>query len=54
MELNKFNKGNTYKNRGMFLEYLINESNKYYLMNNIGVIYKKPTPIQVVKINNQN
>lgn len=54
MYLNRLDNINTFKNRGMFLENLINESNKYYLMNNIGVIYKKPTPIQVVKINNQN
>ncbi len=54
MLLNKLKNQNTYRNRGMFLENLINESNKYYLINNIAVIYKKPTPIQVVKINNQN
>ncbi len=48
----KTNLNNTYKNRGMFLENLINESNKYYLNNNIGVIYKKPIPIQILKIKN--
>lgn len=37
-------------NRGMSLEYAINESNKYYLANNIAVIYKKPVPIQVVDV----
>ncbi len=38
-----------YANRGMTLEHEINETNKYYLDNDIAVIYKKPTPIQVVK-----
>lgn len=38
-----------YGNRGMNLEHEINESNKYYLDNNIAVIYKKPTPVKVLK-----
>lgn len=38
-----------YGNRGMTLESELNETNKYYLENNIAVIYKKPTPIKVVK-----
>lgn len=33
----------------MTLEAELNDSNKYYLENNIAVIYKKPTPIKVVK-----
>lgn len=33
----------------MTLESEINDSNKYYLENEIAVIYKKPTPIKVVK-----
>lgn len=33
----------------MTLESELNESNQYYLENNIAVIYKKPTPIKVVK-----
>lgn len=37
-------------NRGMTLEYDINLSNEYYLANNIAVVYKKPTPIQVVNV----
>lgn len=40
-----------YKNRGMDLEYLINEACKYYLEHNIAIIYKKPTPIGVVEVN---
>ncbi len=39
-----------YANRGMLLESDINESNKYYLIHNIALIYKKPTPIKVVKV----
>lgn len=47
-------KNTSYKNRGMFLETLINESNQFYLTYNIAVIYKKPTPIQIIKLNNKN
>lgn len=39
----------TYSNRGMILEDDINETNNYYLKKDIAVIYKKPTPIQIVK-----
>ena len=39
-----------YKNRGMFLEHLINDSNTYYLSKDVAVIYKKPTPIKVLNI----
>lgn len=35
---------------GMFLENLINKANQYYLKNNLAVIYKKPTPVQIVKV----
>ena len=37
-------------NRGMNLEDDINLSNKYYLDYNIANIHKKPTPIQIVKV----
>lgn len=40
----------TYGNRGMDLETIINEANKYYLENNMAIIYKKPTPIGIVKV----
>ena len=33
----------------MTLESELNDSNKYYLENDIAVIYKKPTPVKVVK-----
>lgn len=34
---------------GADFEDMINDSNKYYLNKNIAAIYKKPTPVQVVK-----
>lgn len=37
-------------NKGMSLEGMINESNLFYLSREIAVIYKKPTPIQIVKV----
>lgn len=37
--------------RGMNLEEDLNLTNQYYLANEIAVIYKKPTPIQIVKVN---
>lgn len=49
---NKIIKQGSYKNyanRGMTLEAEINDSNRYYLEEDIAVIYKKPTPIKVVK-----
>lgn len=39
-----------YGNRGMNLENLINETNEYYLNNDIALIFKKPTPIGIVKV----
>ena len=39
-----------YGKRGMTLENDINKTNKYYLDNDIAVIYKKPTPVRVVKV----
>ena len=44
-----FHKVISHSNRGMVLEQLINEANKYYLENDLALIYKKPTPIQIVK-----
>lgn len=41
-------------NRGMGLEDDINITNEYYIDNNIAFIYKKPTPIQVTKIDYKN
>lgn len=39
-----------YGNRGMTLESDLNETNNYYLNNNIAVIYKKPTPITISNV----
>ena len=36
--------------RGMTLEDDINKSNTHYLTNDIAVIYKKPTPVQIVNV----
>ena len=44
----------SHKNRGMTLEEDLNITNNYYLENNIAYIYKKPTPIKVVKAVFQN
>ncbi len=40
----------SYNNRGATLEHDINETNSYYLANDIAIIYKKPIPLQVVKV----
>lgn len=42
-------KRSTYSNRGMGLEEDINVTNKYYLDNDIAVIYKKPTSVTIHK-----
>lgn len=39
-----------YANRGMNLENDLNISNSYYIDKKIAFIYKKPTPIQVTKV----
>lgn len=41
---------NTYANRGMTLEEDINQTNEYYNVKDIALVYKKPTPIQVVQV----
>ncbi|PWG00871.1 Holliday junction resolvase RecU [Levilactobacillus bambusae] len=40
----------TYGKRGMALEDEINASNTYYLEHQVAVIHKKPTPINIVKV----
>lgn len=44
----------SYKNRGMFLENLINDSNTYYNSIEKSLIYKKPTPIKVLNVSYPN
>lgn len=45
------NKITFYGNRGMTLEEDINLTNDYYKEKNIALIYKKPIPIKVLKVN---
>ena len=45
----QYTKNISYANRGLELEKMIDETNKYYLINDIAVIYKKPTPIAIQK-----
>lgn len=46
----QYNTNINHGNRGMSLEYDINQTNQYYEANDIAYIYKKPTPITVVKV----
>ncbi len=39
-----------FANRGMSFESAINDSNNYYLAHGYAVIHKKPTPVQIVKV----
>ncbi|MBR3490430.1 MAG: Holliday junction resolvase RecU [Bacilli bacterium] len=43
-----------FDNRGMGLESDINLTNQYYIDKGIAYIYKKPTPIQVTKVDYKN
>ena len=47
---NPIKKETSFKNRGKNLEYDINLTNQYYRDIEKAVIYKKPTPIQIVKV----
>ncbi|WCN37078.1 Holliday junction resolvase RecU [Aneurinibacillus uraniidurans] len=37
-------------NRGMTLEEEVNESNQYYVAHEMAAVHKKPTPLQIVKV----
>ena len=50
----EYHKTVDYANRGMDLEMLVNMTNEKLLEDDIAVIYKKPTPIQVTKYNYSN
>ena len=50
----EYHKNINYANRGMDLENIINDTNDYLLENDIALIYKKPTPIGVVKVSYEN
>lgn len=43
-----------YKNRGMNLEKMLNDTNTYYITQEKAYIYKKPTPIKLVKVDYKN
>lgn len=43
-----------YGNRGMNLEYDLNASCEFYRLNNQAIIYKKPTPITVSRVDYTN
>ena len=45
----KNNSITTYNNRGMNLEKELNYANEYYRLIDKAIIYKKPTPIKIVK-----
>jgi len=47
---NHINKSINYKNRGMNLEKMLNDTNMYYIETEKAYIYKKPTPIKLVKV----
>ncbi len=44
------NKINNKANLGMVLEDMINQTNEFYINANLAIIHKKPTPIQIVKV----
>lgn len=48
------NNNHIYSNRGMGLERDINLTNNYYLINDIAIIHKKPTPITIKKVEYPN
>ena len=39
-----------FANRGMSFEKMINDTNNYYLSRGLAVIHKKPTPVQIVRV----
>ena len=49
-QLKRASQKTTFSNRGMRFEEAINQSNDYYLNHGIAVIHKKPTPVQIVKV----
>lgn len=46
----KNKKDYSFSNRGKTLEDEINETNEFYLAQNIAVIHKKPVPVQIVNV----
>ncbi len=52
--MNAQNSSYSHRGRGMSLEKDINDSNDYYLKTDRACIHKKPTPIQVVRVDYPN
>ena len=50
VKMSKVIKDISYGNRGMSLEEDLNISNSYYVDRGVAFIYKKPTPIQITKV----
>lgn len=49
-QLNRHEKEIDFGRRGMSFEAQIVKANEYYLASNMAVIHKKPTPVQIVKV----
>lgn len=47
----KTKRSHSFSNRGMTLEADINTTNVYYLDTDKAIVHKKPTPVQIVKVN---
>lgn len=45
-----FNKNTAAGKRGMSLEEDVNESNAYYVSRGMAAVHKKPTPVQIVRV----
>ena len=43
-------KSSNFANRGMTFEEQINQSNTYYRQKELAIVHKKPTPVQIVKV----
>lgn len=50
IKTNHIKKNGSFSNRGMTLEEDLNVTNEYYRENNIAIIHKKPTPVQIVNV----
>ena len=48
-EVNEDNTISHHQNRGMDLEDEINKTNEFYRLNDIALVYKRHTPIKVVR-----
>ena len=51
---NSSNQSRKIEARGMIFEHELNKSNEYYINTNKALIYKKPTPVRIVKVDYPN